>query len=378
MRPDKQHTTAMKLALQALQARSDCHLKESKGLFEQAFAHERAAAMAYAAKKRYEPTRGILFRSAAELAISAELYTESQECAFYGLQGNPIPRVREELLQALASARHSLVLQEMGQALSAESVLLAMRGRSAGIGMVPQRELISRTGAIYSLAIVAGRQEIGQSELQRGRPPQLISKALEPFLTVPRIASFAIEIKLGGPALQSDLDFDPGKALRKAMGWVEEIAASGMDAKLHGLDAKTSGHVRSCARVLFPDGQEIEHVDIGIGNGGRFQVFSLGNIPGKATSSRSRVSLDTSTEVETTIEEKQTLAGWIKAIELCSRSSDRIVLKFMVNNDPKRGRTERIYAQKSEATDLALLMGDSCRVEIERNAEGEWELKGIK
>lgn len=62
-------------------------------LFEKAFQLERDAAMLLLDKPELEPTRSILFRGAASLALQASLTNEALQMAKYGMDGNPPPRI---------------------------------------------------------------------------------------------------------------------------------------------------------------------------------------------------------------------------------------------------------------------------------------------
>ncbi|MEN0051190.1 MAG: hypothetical protein AAF806_29265, partial [Bacteroidota bacterium] len=48
-----------------------------------------------------EPSRSILFRSAAFLAIKAEQYSEAERMAAFGLIGNPPSDIADELCSAM-------------------------------------------------------------------------------------------------------------------------------------------------------------------------------------------------------------------------------------------------------------------------------------
>jgi hypothetical protein len=64
-----------------------------------AFQFEKQAAMCLFSKFDKEPTRGILFRSAANLAISCGLFDEAQRMVAAGLAGYPCKNTKEELLE---------------------------------------------------------------------------------------------------------------------------------------------------------------------------------------------------------------------------------------------------------------------------------------
>lgn len=73
-------------------------------LASRAFDLEREAARLVPASDHSEPTRSILYRSAAWLGIQAGRYAEAVECAEAGLAGVKHSDIRAELYDALAAA----------------------------------------------------------------------------------------------------------------------------------------------------------------------------------------------------------------------------------------------------------------------------------
>ena len=70
-------------------------------LYEQAFELERQAAMSLLDRDDLEPTRSILFRSAAALAKKCYKYQDAEKMIEFGLAGNPPEYVAEELRELL-------------------------------------------------------------------------------------------------------------------------------------------------------------------------------------------------------------------------------------------------------------------------------------
>jgi hypothetical protein len=67
--------------------------------------YDAAAASLLAPEPQNEPTRAILYRSAATCALWAEDWPEAERLADLGLCGYPPPRVRQELWDARRKAR---------------------------------------------------------------------------------------------------------------------------------------------------------------------------------------------------------------------------------------------------------------------------------
>ncbi len=70
---------------------------EYNSLIEQAFHLEKRAAEHLQENIDAEPTRSVLYRSAANLAFSLKKYKDAYTLAFEGLSGNPYPEIKSEL-----------------------------------------------------------------------------------------------------------------------------------------------------------------------------------------------------------------------------------------------------------------------------------------
>ncbi|MFY9820323.1 MAG: hypothetical protein WAM82_03015 [Thermoanaerobaculia bacterium] len=94
------HDTAMAFAEQALLSRDPLR---AGPLFRSAFEHERKAAELLEDALDYEPTRSVLYRSAATLARDCREYDEARRLIQKGLAGRPPDDVAGELNELLKS-----------------------------------------------------------------------------------------------------------------------------------------------------------------------------------------------------------------------------------------------------------------------------------
>ena len=94
----------MSLLDEATVARMSGDSKRHRVLRQEAFENERQAAELLTDAYEYEPTRSILFRSAATLALDCADYGETNRLAAAGLAGNPPMAVAQELRDVQAQA----------------------------------------------------------------------------------------------------------------------------------------------------------------------------------------------------------------------------------------------------------------------------------
>ena len=98
------HESAMAFAEQALLSQDS---RRARKLFRSAFEQERQAAELLENAYDYEPTRSVLYRSAATLARDCEEYGEAKRLIQKGLMGTPpddVARELRDLLQLVKTA----------------------------------------------------------------------------------------------------------------------------------------------------------------------------------------------------------------------------------------------------------------------------------
>ncbi len=91
------HDEAMQLAEEAFDASRQGKSDRAHRLFLKALERERSAAEAFEQQFGMEPTRSVLYRSAATLAFHAGLPDESVRLIAAGLAGNPPREIKQEL-----------------------------------------------------------------------------------------------------------------------------------------------------------------------------------------------------------------------------------------------------------------------------------------
>ena len=90
---------------EAVVARMSGDSNRYRSLQQQAFETEREAAELLTDGYEHEPTRSILFRSAASLALDCGDYSEAERLASAGLAGHPPAAVAQELRDVQARTR---------------------------------------------------------------------------------------------------------------------------------------------------------------------------------------------------------------------------------------------------------------------------------
>ena len=97
----KLHNHAMDLAEEAAIEQMRGNADRANELYAAAFESERKAAMAFEARHDMEPTRSVLFRSAASLALEFGDVKSAEKMIAQGLVGNPPEEIANELRDLL-------------------------------------------------------------------------------------------------------------------------------------------------------------------------------------------------------------------------------------------------------------------------------------
>lgn len=102
---DELHQKAMQLADEGFYVKKKGDLEQAQSTYLTAFEYEKAAAMLLVNEYKKEPTRSVMFRSAACLLLNLPFPTENyfrqaERMVAYGLSGNPPEEIAEELREA--------------------------------------------------------------------------------------------------------------------------------------------------------------------------------------------------------------------------------------------------------------------------------------
>ena len=191
------HDVAMNIAEEALLFRMQNKPEIAKEKFRAAFEYEAIAAGSYMNLFDQEPTRSILFRSAAALAFNAGMLREAEQMIGHLLIGNPPEDIANEgrnLYEKINFERH---LSIKGIKLCETDVQMSLAGNSVSFGMVRSEEFLKRAELFDSMAIRTAERMLGRPFRERGRISKDIRDNFATYYSVPRAASFAITLRVG-------------------------------------------------------------------------------------------------------------------------------------------------------------------------------------
>jgi len=192
------HIKAISIADEAFIKKFNGKLDDAKLLFKKAFRFEKEAALVAQKKNIGEPTISVLLKSAVSLAINAEEFREGEKLISIALYGDPPFEIAEELRNLLEEIYFQRHLQLKGVTLNPSELQLVIAGRGIGYGMAKSVEVFDRINIFEKITLRTFERKTGKPFREKGNVAKEIKMNFQPYLSVPRAASIAFTIRLGG------------------------------------------------------------------------------------------------------------------------------------------------------------------------------------
>lgn len=191
------HDGATELAQQAMVARHQGRAEEAQDLTHRAFEYELGAAKLVPDGESSEPTRSILYLSAASLAYQCKNLQATQRLIAEGLSGYPPPKVEQDLKDLLEQVDFERHLEIRGIILEDRDLQISLVGRVVGSGMVVYQEFKKAIENTIDLIHRTVERKMGREFRKGSGRPGDIYRPFIPALSAGRLGSFAITLRLG-------------------------------------------------------------------------------------------------------------------------------------------------------------------------------------
>lgn len=273
------HRKAMILAQDAYVSLSQGDEATALHLYEAAFELEREAALSLVSEESKEPTRSVLFRSAASLAVKCKKFREAEKMFALGLAGNPPDEIANELRDLYEDINFFRHLELKDTELDSSEFLLSFSGNEVGFGTINSREFLNRYEAIEKLTYRTAERKLKIAYRSGSKIADNIKHLFEPFFSVPKAASFAVVIKLGKQTNQTEM-FDDKNIQEEVIDEIFECVELVNRADYVGLKAKINDenyyeNFVSLTKVLAPDGDRIRQTGFTIIRNGKQKGVAL-------------------------------------------------------------------------------------------------------
>jgi hypothetical protein len=187
----------MESAEQAELARLRGDARAAREALQEAFTNEARAAAVLAPRFDLEPSRSVVLRSAASLALECRETREAERLISQALSGDPPEEIAIELRDLLEQVYFARHLELHDLTLQPNEFQLSLAGPAVGFGIASTSDFIDRVNHVESLLYRTAERKTGQPFRERGRVKGKLYEAFQLFISVPRAASFAVSIRLG-------------------------------------------------------------------------------------------------------------------------------------------------------------------------------------
>jgi len=259
------HHQAMDLAEKAFAA--DLAGKATvQSLFQKAYQLERQAAELVLAKSGdTEPSRSVLLRSAASLAIECREYREAERLIAIALSGDPPQEIAEELRDLLERVNFDRHLALRGLELDRSEFQLSLIGEAVSHGFIESAQFLRRAEYTEKLLVRTAERKKQLPFRVSGAAGRGIMGEFETYLSVPRPASFAITVRIGRPRDKQQLILpgfvSPKEVIDDCLWCLERFSSGDRDAlRSHFRDEAYFSNFVGLAKRLAPDGEKITMV----------------------------------------------------------------------------------------------------------------------
>jgi RNase P/RNase MRP subunit p29 len=202
------HEMAMDFSDQAFIARRRGDIDAANSLSRKAYEQELEAAEHLRDNLNAEPSRSVLFRSVASLAMDCGEIREAERLISIALSGNPPYEIAEELRNLLEQVNFERHLRLEKIDLTTAEFQLSIFGNAAGYGITLSEVFIERIKDLERLIYRTVERKMGRKFRERGATSQIIQDSYSLFLSAPRPGSFAITCILGRQMELPGFDFD--------------------------------------------------------------------------------------------------------------------------------------------------------------------------
>ena len=195
------HAAAMEQVETALVARLGHDHARAALLFKEALRLE-LEALGALPPEHLEPTRSILRRSAATLALDCNDPALAERLVAQGLADDAPPSVAEELRDLMEQVHFRRHLLLRGVTLGDDELQMSLAGQGVGFGVVSGAEFLQRVEDTSRVIYRIAERRRSLPFRETGRMRKSVSEDYELYVSVPRAASFAVTLKLGRPTQQ--------------------------------------------------------------------------------------------------------------------------------------------------------------------------------
>jgi hypothetical protein len=249
--------------------------------YHRAYQLEAQAAAALSTRLDAEPTRSVLLRSAATLALDCKLLPEAEKLVCTALIGNPPEQIADELRDLLEQIHFERHLALRGIELQPDEIQMSIAGKAVGYGIAPTGAFLQRVENTENLLYRTAERKQKRPYRDRGRRDKSLTESLQLYISVPRAASFAVTFKVGASQQLSLPGLSPGEGVIDELLDCLELYTRGEEEQLHERITEEAYYRNfvSLAQNIAPDGRNVDVVGFTTVRGGTPKNVQLTHTP---------------------------------------------------------------------------------------------------
>jgi hypothetical protein len=341
------HNNAMDLAEEAAVEQRHGNLEKAEKLFRDAYLNESKAAAALASHHEMEPTRSVLFRSAASLALDCREHRAAEKLIAQALSGDPPAEIAAELRDLLEQVYFQRHLDLQGIVLEQQEFQMSISGNAVGHGFAESEMFINRVQDLQRMIYRTGERKLQHPFRDRGRSTVRLAEAVGIYISVPRAASFAVTFRLGRSKQMSLPGMDFGNVVIQDLMDCIEIIGSGslMQLEQRIPDAAYRRNFSALAKRIAPDGEAVRVIGFTAGGVGEERRVLL-------TRTQSEIQQPEIAPVSAEQGERITLTGRLKYADSTKEDINRIKIV------DKKGKLHSISVPQGMMDDIVRPLWD--------------------
>ena len=278
------HRQAMEQSDLALVARMRGDEQAAVNHVVTAYELEAKAANALTYQPGAEPTRSVLFRSAATLARDCGRFNEAEKLIYKALAGEPPADIAGELQDLLEQVSFHRHLELRGVQLGDEEIQMAITGKSVGFGMAPTDVFLGRVRSTENLLYRTAERQQNRPYRDRGRRDGQLAQDMELYMSVPRAACFAVTFRVGASLQASLPGLSPGETVIDELLDCLQLYTRGQETQLKERISEEAYYRNfvSLVRTLQPDGAKVNMVGFTTVRRGTTKQVAMTEVPSDA------------------------------------------------------------------------------------------------
>lgn len=256
------HDQAMVAADEAFLARRSGNDELADEFSRKAYELEKQAANFVKDDYLAEPTRSVLYRSAASLAFECREFREAERLISLALSGDPPAEIIEELRNLLEQVNFSRHLELRNIIIEKSELQLSLTGKEIGFGWALSDVFIERVKDIERIMYRTVERLQGKPFREHGTASVDIQSGYNLFLVAPRADSFAVTLRLGKQMQLPEMDLS-----EKVIDEVMECFRLVNEGKETSLQERISEepyfqNFLGLAKRISPDGEKVSQVGL--------------------------------------------------------------------------------------------------------------------